>query len=61
MSTNLAPGRAAKAYASALVAFCLFVGRGIATGDWTDTEALVAALSTILIPVVVWIVPNDAP
>lgn len=55
------PSVAAKAYVAALVSVALFIGHGVATGDWTNAQAITPALTIVLLPLVVWVVPNDAP
>lgn len=47
-----------KAYAAAVVAVLLYVVSGVATGDWADVNSIAPALAIILMPLIVWAVPN---
>jgi hypothetical protein len=48
----------AKAYAAAAVAVVLFVVDGFITGSFTDTSSIAPALTILLAPFVVYLVPN---
>ena len=47
-----------KAYAAAVVAVLLYVVNGLLTGEWASTESIAPALAVVILPVVVWAVPN---
>ena len=51
----------AKAYAAALTVVLFWAVKGIFTGDWSAEDTLQAAVTTLLVPIVVWAVPNDRP
>lgn len=47
-----------KAYAAAVVALLLYIVNGLAVGEWASTESIAPALAVVILPVVVWAVPN---
>jgi hypothetical protein len=47
-----------KAYAAAVVVVLLYVLNGLLTGEWASVDSLAPALGVIVLPLVVWVVPN---
>jgi hypothetical protein len=48
-----------KAYAAAFVAVLLYILNGFITGEWADTTTIAPALAVLVLPLVVWRVPNQ--
>jgi hypothetical protein len=49
-----------KAFAAALVAVLLYVLHGLTTGEWASVNTIGPALTVLVLPLVVWWVPNKA-
>lgn len=48
-----------KAYAAAVVAILVYVLNGFITGEWASVESIAPALTVVLAPFAVYIVPNN--
>lgn len=57
--TDLPEQTAHKAYAAALVAVLLYALNGVVTGEWTSLDALAPALTILVAPLAVWLIPNQ--
>lgn len=48
-----------KAYAAAVAAILLYILNGLMTGEWAATESISAAVAVVIMPLIVWAVPNN--
>lgn len=48
----------AKAYAAAVVAVLMYVVNAAITGEWASTETIAPAVTIVLAPFIVWLIPN---